>query len=439
MVQTREVLKPGTRITQSIDLVRVVGSGSMGTVWVARHLVLGNEVAVKFLEHVSQKDAHERFFREGKAVAKIRSPHVIQVFDCGSYEDVPFMVMELLEGEDLRARLERCRILSLDKTASIVSQVAKALHAAHSLGIVHRDISAGNVFAADVGGEQLIKVLDFGLAKSHDDLNGQLTRSGVVLGTPYFTSPEQMADPSAVGPSTDLWALGALAYRCLTGSFPFEGRSLLALTVAVEKGVFVPASVLQPDLPDAIDAWFSRSFQRDPDKRFASAPEMAHALAILADSEPAAASSAASGPRPLSQTFEETSTSRARSANRPRPHDHVRSKMVVPVTILVAVLLLLMVGITKRKSSAELTVSAPPSGAVIQPTISQALENSSAQLSPFASRAQFDSPDAATPSASTNRTVPMAGGRAAARHPDKNERQPSAETTSEPRRKYYGF
>jgi serine/threonine-protein kinase len=274
---------PGALVTRSIRLVRPIGAGGMGSVWLADHGALQTQVAVKFLAEAAAAapDAVARFHREATAAARLRSPHVVQVFDHGLLDGVtPFIVMELLDGQDLSQRLARAGALTLAETAQIVSQACRALARAHGLGIVHRDIKPSNLFVVDQDGEPFVKVLDFGIAKTAwPDL--ATTATGAVLGTPLYMSPEQVMSAKRVDHRSDLWSLGAVAYQCLSGRVPFHAESLGALCLAIARGEFAPLSQYRPDLPREVDAWIGRALAVDPEARFASAQEMAGALRAL--------------------------------------------------------------------------------------------------------------------------------------------------------------
>ncbi|AUX44184.1 protein kinase [Sorangium cellulosum] len=275
----------GHQVTSTLRLSRQLGKGAMGSVWVADHLALGTQVAVKFMSpaYAEQGGFVERFRREAMAAAQIKSPHVAQVFDHGVTADgAPYIVMELLEGEDLKRRIERLRVLAPTEVALIVGQTAKALGRAHQLGIIHRDIKPDNIFLLDVDGEPFVKVVDFGVAKRvQGGAAGELgmTSTGSVLGTPLYMSPEQLLSAKHVDYRADLWGLAVVAYHALTGQVPFRGETLGALSVVLHTGIFTPPSALRPELGPAIDAWMKKALQLDPAARFSSARQMADALA----------------------------------------------------------------------------------------------------------------------------------------------------------------
>ncbi|WP_437302198.1 protein kinase domain-containing protein [Sorangium sp. So ce388] len=296
-------MNPGQQVTSTLRLARQLGKGAMGSVWVADHLTLGTQVAVKFMSpaYAEQSGFVERFRREAMAAAQIKSPHVAQVFDHGVTADgVPYIVMELLEGEDMKSRMQRLGALPPIEVTGIVSQTAKALGRAHQLGIVHRDIKPDNIFLLDVEGELFVKVVDFGVAKRvqgapQGDLG--MTSTGSVLGTPLYMSPEQLLSAKHVDLRADLWGLAVVAYHALTGQVPFRGETLGALSVVLHTGIFTPPSALRPELSPAIDAWMKRALALDPAARFASARQMAEALehAVLGISRTAFTTDPASG------------------------------------------------------------------------------------------------------------------------------------------------
>ena len=278
-------LQPGTLISERLRLANKIAEGGMGSIWVADHLTLRRRVALKFLAPslARNPEAAQRFLIEAQAVARLSSPHVPQVFDGGgTFEGTPYIVMELLEGEDLYARLHSTGRLTIADTARIVAHVAAALTEAHELGIVHRDVKPENIFLTKrQGGRFVAKLLDFGIAKV---ANGQaLTGTGATLGTPSYMSPEQLMSSRDVDLRSDLWSLGVVSYYALTCQLPFAGETFAAVCVAIERGRFVLPSAHRDDLSPALDGWFSRALCRDPRGRFSSALEMSRALCVVVE------------------------------------------------------------------------------------------------------------------------------------------------------------
>lgn len=219
-------------------LERELGRGGMGSVWLAQHLTLHSQVAIKLIdpEIAQNPEALARFLREAQAAASLRSPHVVQILDHGVDEGVPFIVMELLDGESLAKRLERVQRLSPQETSRIMTQVARAMGRAHEAGIVHRDLKPDNIFIVRNDEEEVAKVLDFGVAKSNTHGMGGVssaTRTGSVLGTPYYMSPEQAEGAKTVDHRSDIWSLGVIVWECLLGNRPFESDTLGGLLLAI--------------------------------------------------------------------------------------------------------------------------------------------------------------------------------------------------------------
>jgi tRNA A-37 threonylcarbamoyl transferase component Bud32 len=275
-------LQPGEHVTETLRLVRQIGRGAMGSVWLADHLGLQSQVAVKFISQAMLGDevSIARFRQEAKAAAEIRSPHVVQVFDHGVTNDgVPYIVMELLEGESLDRRIKGKGPMSPLEVASVMAQGCKALGKAHERGILHRDIKPPNIFLLDVGnGESFVKLLDFGVAKFTGEEAINMTAAGNMVGTPAFMSPEQLFHGKEIDQRGDLWSFAVVAYFALTGARPFEGVTLGELCVSIKRGKFVMPSVLRGDLGPDVDAWFAHAFHADLEARFRTAKELAQAF-----------------------------------------------------------------------------------------------------------------------------------------------------------------
>jgi len=281
-------MEAGRLVTPNIKLVRVLDKGSMGSVWVADHLTLGTQVAVKFMspEVASKPNLVARFTREAHAAAQIKSVHVVQILDHGITPDgTPYIAMELLEGESLQQRLKREGPLGSALCSTIVGQTCKALTKAHALGIVHRDIKPANIFLMDSEGDVFVKLLDFGVAKQGDgDLS--MTRTNEKVGTPFYMCPEQLISAKHVDYRADIWSIGIVAYHCLIGQVPFKANTFGDLCLAVSRGVFPAPSRVRAELPPTLDGWFLRALARDPAKRFESAKQAADELALATRGEP---------------------------------------------------------------------------------------------------------------------------------------------------------
>jgi serine/threonine-protein kinase len=273
------------------QLVKLIGRGGMGSVWEARHASLGTPSAIKFIEaeYANSTEARSRFDKEAKAAATIQSKHAIQIYDHGVTDDgKPYIVMELLTGEPLDKRIERLGQLTLQDTARILQHVSRGLARAHERGIVHRDLKPENIFVVrnTDDDEEVAKVLDFGIAKiqnsPHTPGITSSTKTGAVLGTPFYMSPEQARGLRNVDHRTDVWSLGVIAFKCVTGRLPFDGESVGDLLVKICTAPIPIPSHSVPGLPQAFDTWFMRALEREPERRFSNVTELSEHLAFAA-------------------------------------------------------------------------------------------------------------------------------------------------------------
>jgi serine/threonine protein kinase len=279
------VLAPGTLLRDKYRLDREIGRGGMGSVWRATRIDLGTDLAVKVMHGGASQRAAAlgRFEREAKAAASLSSPHVVRIIDFGIDEVSAhaFLAMELLVGESLDERLKRNGRLAPALVASVVTQVGRALNQAHGLGIVHRDLKPANVFLVRNEDEDMVKLLDFGIAKAEGGMDeALLTETGNVLGTPHYMSPEQLSSSRGVDHRADLWSLAIIACECLTGQRPFRADSLGELAMRISIGRCEPPSSVA-SVPVGFDAWFARATQIDPAQRFQSASQLSAALTAL--------------------------------------------------------------------------------------------------------------------------------------------------------------
>ncbi|MRG94035.1 serine/threonine-protein kinase [Polyangium spumosum] len=285
-------LEAGRVLSTRYRLVRPLGQGSQGAVWIADHLALNTEVAVKLIDPdlAKREDALERFKREATAAAQLRSAHVVQILDHGIDEGQPFIVMELLDGEDLFERLNKRGRLSLRETSKVITQVCRALARAHAAGIVHRDLKPENVFLCNNEDDEVVKVLDFGVAKVTDPAKATMQRTnvGTLIGTPHYMSPEQVKGISEIDFRTDLWAIGVIAYQCVVGELPFDSEGVGDLLIKISVAEAPVPSKVWKGVPPQFDAWFAKACDKDPNKRFQSARELAENLARVVASVPEA-------------------------------------------------------------------------------------------------------------------------------------------------------
>ncbi len=265
----------------------MLGRGGMGSVWRARDRSLGRDVTLKFMAARLEGSAiaRKRFEREAHATARLQSRHVVRVHDHGVEEATPFIVMELLEGEDLAARILRVGRLPVEDATRVVLEVCRGLRAAHEAGLVHRDLKPANIFLArQADGTEIAKILDFGVVKATASTfeASVVTESGAIVGSVQYASPEQAEGHRDLDARSDLWSVTAVAFRMLTGRLPFPGEALGAVVLAICSRPLPRATEVAPELPPALDSFFARGFERDRAARFQSAMELADALATAA-------------------------------------------------------------------------------------------------------------------------------------------------------------
>jgi eukaryotic-like serine/threonine-protein kinase len=273
---------------------RILGAGGMGYVVAARHLHLDQTVALKFIRPgaLETEEAKKRFLREAKAAVRLRSEHVARVLDVGTMEGgEPYMVMEYLEGCDLQQLSKERGSVPVAEAADYMIQACEALGDAHGQDIVHRDIKLANLFVTrGPAGMPLVKVLDFGISKHNPfaDTSMDMTGTSEMLGSPRFMSPEQMQDARTVDARSDIWSMGVVLYKLVTGKTPFEAENLGRLFSMVMHQPIAPPTSIVPTLPTAFSDLIMRCLERDRDRRFASVAELALALAPFC-SQPARA------------------------------------------------------------------------------------------------------------------------------------------------------
>ena len=280
-------LEAGEKIAEDLELVRPLGRGGMGMLWIARDLGMQREVVVKFVsdevgaEH--NEEALHRFEREDRAIQRATSPYVVQVHGSGyTGEGFPYIVMEFLDGDSLADRIDHGGPMALPEVVEIISQVAKGLSVAHERGVVHRDVKPDNIFLCRAENELRVKLIDFGVAKVVGG-GSFVTKAGAMIGTIAYMSPEALRDSSKVDHRSDLWALAVVAYEMVTRQLPFYRKNDYEHCLAIMRAKYVPVSALVAGLPPALDAWFADALKVKPEERFASARDLAGALQALAN------------------------------------------------------------------------------------------------------------------------------------------------------------
>ncbi len=281
---SEETLVPGTALGP-YRITRVIGRGGMGVVYEAQHAQTGERVAIKtLLPHLtaSQQSA-ARFVREAEAAGRVRHPHTVHISDVGVANSVPYLVMELLEGEDLNKRLERMVRFRASALIDLILPVCSALVTAHQAGIVHRDLKPENIFIArqrgEVGPVEVVKVLDFGISHIASPADAvRLTQTNSIVGTPYYMSPEQSKGARFADAKSDQWSVGVILYECLTGEVPFPGDSFIEVLRSMAKGTFDPPRKYAPEISQELEAIVVRTLEQEPSKRFPSMRHLARAL-----------------------------------------------------------------------------------------------------------------------------------------------------------------
>jgi serine/threonine protein kinase len=367
------MMEPGRMLGERYRLTRHIASGGMGDVWEAEDTVLERPVALKILraEHAADPDFVERFRAEARHAAGLSDPRITAVHDYGEAQDngttVAYLVMELVPGEPLSATLARDGKLSVDRTLAVVADTADALQTAHDAGVVHRDVKPGNILIRPDGS---VSITDFGIARATNEPN-HLTRTGLVVGTAYYLPPEQAAGKQ-VTPASDLYALGVVAYECLSGRKPFSGDNAVHVAVAHLRDDPPP---LGDDVPEPVQQLVGSLMAKDPLARPAHAADVAAAARALRtdpdDATGVAATAllpsladAATAPVDLSETHVDAAV-----ADRPRwrkdayPNQRrTRSLLLLAglIVVVIGALLLVLVGNGHGHSSAQAKTSPTP-------------------------------------------------------------------------------
>ena len=273
------MVRPGDRVSERYEVLEQLAIGGMGTLWRARHVELEVDVVLKVIaSDAASPVLLKRFKREAQAAARLRSPNIVQVQDYGVFEGQPYLAMELLRGEDLATRLKRVATLTPAACLEVLEGVGRAMETAHAAGIVHRDLKPANIFLERVGDSDIVKVLDFGVAKEVAKSTDAMATTGAsVVGSPAYMSPEQIWG-EAVGPRADVWAMAVVAFELLTGHCPFADESLAKVFDRILRAPLPNARDYAAELSPAFDDFFRRGLARAQDERFQSATELVNAF-----------------------------------------------------------------------------------------------------------------------------------------------------------------
>ena len=299
--------------------VAKLGAGAFGEVYRAHDSVLGRDVAVKrirleaFVEASKLEEVKKRFLREAQVAARLRHPNIVTTHDIVSGPVTSFIVMELVEGETLQARLQSRQRLPLDEAIGLVSQAAAALDHAHANQVIHRDVKPGNIMLEPSGH---VKVMDFGIAKI--ETGSDLTSTGLIMGTPNYMSPEQAKGLKLDGRS-DIFSLGCVLYECLTGVKPFHGDSITAILMKILTEDPPPVDFATTGLPRPVETVLRRAVAKDPSGRYASGHDLVDALRLASETTVVSAPTAGRSPLPPPLPTEPLASAGTTAAPPPRP------------------------------------------------------------------------------------------------------------------------
>jgi eukaryotic-like serine/threonine-protein kinase len=281
--------RPGDTIAGKYVLERVIGEGGMSVVYGATHRVTNKRFAIKWMlpdETPTSGDTARRFIREAQVAGLFQHPNVVEVYDVGQVSGSFYMVMEWLDGESLASRLERERVIAFENACAYLIPCMHGVHEAHLAGIVHRDLKPANIFLCRAMHQmpERPKVLDFGIAKLSKhlfDVNSLVTKSGVLIGTPHYLSPEQLRS-QPVDHRTDIYAFGVIMYQLLSGQLPFPADNFGALVLQIATGTPLPLRALVPELPVGVPEIVAKAMAREPDERFQDLRDLIAALEDVA-------------------------------------------------------------------------------------------------------------------------------------------------------------
>lgn len=278
MDATQQIEKP---MLGRYQVDKELGKGAMGIVYLGKDPKIGRTVAIKTMalsqefEATELEDVKSRFFREAETAGRLSHPNIVQIFDAGEEHDLAYIAMEFIKGHDLTRHIKANNLLPVAEVMKFVADAADALDYAHTNGVIHRDIKPANMMLVE--STKTIKLMDFGIARLSDSSK---TKTGMVLGTPSYMSPEQLSGKKVDGRS-DLFSLGVTFYQLLTGSLPFHGESMATLMFKIANEPHVIATVVRPDLPESLNAIIDHALKKNPDERYQRGAEFSRDIRTI--------------------------------------------------------------------------------------------------------------------------------------------------------------
>ncbi len=280
------LLEVGATLADKYRIERLLAEGGMGIVYEGYHVELEQRVAVKVVraEYAHHQEAVARFLNEARAIARLRGHHIAKVLDTGRTESgAPYMVLEYLEGRDLRTVLDTDGPLPIAQAVHYLLQTCEAVTEAHAIGLIHRDLKPDNLFISrGADGQDVLKVIDFGISKRIDGNGRCLTKQGQSLGSPHYMAPEQMSSPELVDARADIWSLGIVLYELLTNSVPFSGETLAQACMQVLTAEPRRVRQVRPEVPAELERIIARCLAKQRDERYATVKELAAELSAFA-------------------------------------------------------------------------------------------------------------------------------------------------------------